>query len=63
MRRRCCSSRGTSAGLTGAVILGVVATLLGIVSVYWMAGVIVLAATATLLVAAARGVLAMTAAD
>ena len=50
-------------GLTGAVILGVVATLLGIVSVYWTAGVIVLAATAALLVAAARGVLAMTAAD
>ncbi len=50
-------------GLTGAVMLGVVATLLGVVSVYWMAGAIVLAAAATLLVAAARGVLALTAAD
>ena len=50
-------------GLSGAVMLGVVATLLGVVSVYWTAGAIVLAAAATLLVVAARGVLALTAAD
>ena len=50
-------------GLSGAMILGVVATLLGVVSVYWTSGAIVLAATVTLFVAAARGVLALTAAD
>ena len=50
-------------GLSGAVVLGVVATLLGVVSVFWTAGLLVLAATVTLLAASIRGTLALTAAD
>ena len=50
-------------GLSGAITLGVVATLLGVVSVFWAAGLIVLAATVALLAASIRGRLALTAAD
>ena len=50
-------------GLTGAVALGVVATLLGVVSVFWTAGALVLIAMLTLLAASMRGRLALTAAD
>ena len=50
-------------GLTGAVALGVVATLAGVVSVFWASGLIVLTATVTLLAASARGRLALTTPD
>ena len=41
-------------GLSGAIALGVVAELLGVVAVYWTAGAVVLAALAALLAAGAR---------
>ena len=41
-------------GLSGAIVLGLVATFVGVVPVYWVAGVIVLAATAGLLAGEAR---------
>lgn len=50
-------------GLTGAMILGVVATVLGVVAVFWTAGVLVLAAMITLLAASLGGRLALTAPD
>ena len=50
-------------GLSGAVVLGVVATLLGVASVFWTAGLLVLAALVTLLAASIPGRLALTAPD
>ncbi len=50
-------------GLTGAVVLGVVATLLGVSAVFWTAGALVMVATVTLVAASARGTLALTATD
>ena len=50
-------------GLTGAMILGVIATVLGVVAVFWTAGVLVLAAMITLLAASLGGRLALTAPD
>ena len=41
-------------GLGGAIVLGLVATAIGVVAVYWVAGVIVLAATAGLFAGEAR---------
>ena len=41
-------------GLGGAIVLGLVATLVGVIAVYWVAGALVLAATAGLLTGEAR---------